>query len=223
MIRETMELANKKIAFLGDSITEGTGASSVEYVYWKVIARLTGAQCYGYGIGGTRITPQQTPSPNPRWDHYFASRIEEIIPDADIIVIFGGTNDFGHGDAPFGKLDDTTDDTFCGAFHNLCKQIIFRYPKTQLVVMTPLHRCSEDEVVNNELGIRRAAPLVDYVDAIREIAGFYAIPVLDLFRVSGIQPRVEMLKELYMPDGLHPNDAGNERIAQKVIGFFKML
>ena len=65
--------------------------------------------------------------------------------------------------------------------------------------------------------------LADYVEAIRQVAEYYAIPVLDLWRVSGIQPKVDILKEKYMPDGLHPNDAGHELIANKLIGFLNTL
>lgn len=217
-----MELKGKKIVFLGDSITEGCGTSSMEHVYWNVLARRTGAQCYGYGIGGTRIAPQRYLNEG-EVDRYYATRVDSMVPDADIVVVFGGTNDFGHGDAPFGKIDDTDERTFCGAYHALCRKLIARYPKAQLVILTPTHRDSEDDGPYNELGVRLGTNLTGYVDAIREIAGYYSIPVLDLFRVSGIQPRVPELKALYMPDGLHPNDAGNERIAEKLIGFLNTL
>lgn len=217
-----MELKGKKIAFLGDSITEGCGTSSLEHVYWKVLEQRTGAQCYGYGIGGTRIAPQKCLEEG-EVDRYYASRVDSMISDADIVVVFGGTNDFGHGDAPFGKPDDDDERTFCGAFHALCRKLIRRYPGAQLVVLTPTHRDSEDDGPYNEKGLRLSTNLAGYVDAIREIAGFYSIPVLDLFRVSGIQPRVPELKARYMPDGLHPNDAGNERIAEKLIGFLNTL
>ena len=40
-----MELKGKKIAFLGDSITEGAGVNDQEQLFWKVIGRETGAQC----------------------------------------------------------------------------------------------------------------------------------------------------------------------------------
>ena len=73
------------------------------------------------------------------------------------------------------------------------------------------------------MGLRLATNLEGYVDAIIKIAAFYAIPVLDLFRVSGIQSRVPVLKERYIPDGLHPNDAGHVRMADKLIGFLNML
>ena len=67
------------------------------------------------------------------------------------------------------------------------------------------------------------ADLETYVDAIIEIAAYYAVPVLDLYRVSGLQPIVPVLQERYMPDGLHPNDAGQRKIAEKLYGFLMSL
>lgn len=218
-----MNLNNKKIAFLGDSITEGVGVTDPANLYWNRIADAAGAKCYGYGIGGTRIAPQRIPSSVERWDKYFASRISDMIPDADVVVVFGGTNDFGHGDASFGDLQGKQENSFCHAFHKLLRDLIIRYPETQLVVMTPLHRLGEDTLGMNELGVRRDHRLEDYVNAIISISGYYGIPVLDLYRTSGMQPAVPVLQERYMPDGLHPNDAGHALIAGKLIGFLEAL
>ena len=88
--------------------------------------------------------------------------------------------------------------------------------------MTPLHRLSEDGEVN-EIGIRNEAPLSGYVDVIKEVAGFYGLPVLDLFNMSGIQPKVDVIRERYMPDGLHPSDAGAKKIAERLCAFLKAL
>ena len=217
-----MDLAGKKIAFLGDSITEGCGTSSLEHTFWNVLGQKTGAQVFGYGIGGTRIAPQRVPS-DPRADQDFISRVDGMIPDADVVVVFGGTNDFGHGDAPFGTRGDPTSETFCGALHVLFTKLYERYPAAQLVVMTPTHRLSETDSVMNEFGVRRSGNLRAYVQAIRDAAEDFAVPVLDLFRVSGIQPSVPALREAYMPDGLHPNDAGHAKIADKLIGFLQTL
>ena len=217
-----MDLAGKNIAFLGDSITEGCGTSSLEHTFWNVLGQKTGAQVFGYGIGGTRIAPQRVPS-DPRADQDFISRVDGMIPDADVVVVFGGTNDFGHGDAPFGTRGDQTSETFCGALHVLFTKLYERYPAAQLVVMTPTHRLSETDSVMNEFGVRRSGNLRAYVQAIRDAAEDFAVPVLDLFRVSGIQPSVPALREAYMPDGLHPNDAGHAKIADKLIGFLQTL
>lgn len=218
-----MELKNKKIAFLGDSITQGCNATAPENIYWNVVARETGAVSYGYGIGGTRIAPQRQPSADPTYDRFFLTRVDEMIPDADIVVVFGGTNDFGHGDVPLGRPDDRGEDTFCGAMHALLEKLIARYPHSQLVVMTPIHREDERRTEYGDCGAPRQAPLEDYVNAISVISGYYGVPVLDLFRTSGLQPGVPLLKQLYNPDGLHPNDEGHRRIAQRLIGFLNTL
>ena len=160
---------------------------------------------------------------DPRADQDFISRVDGMIPDADVVVVFGGTNDYGHGDAPFGTRGDQTSETFCGALHVLFTKLYERYPAAQLVVMTPTHRLSETDSVMNEFGVRRSGNLRAYVQAIRDAAEDFAVPVLDLFRVSGIQPSVPALREAYMPDGLHPNDAGHAKIADKLIGFLQTL
>lgn len=218
-----MELNSKVVAFLGDSITEGVGASCLDNAYWRVFERLTGSKCFGFGISGTRIAPNKIPSPIESFDRHFSSRVEELPQNADVIIVFGGTNDFGHGDAPFGQLCDTIETTFCGAYHGLMQKLINKFPDAQIVVMTPLHRSSENELGFNEWGVRRDHTLEDYVDAIISIAGFYGIPVLDLFRTSGIQPRIPVIQEKYMPDGLHPSDAGHAKIAKRLAGFLQAL
>ena len=218
-----MDLQGKRIAFLGDSITEGAGTSSIEHVYWKVVEKETGAQCFGYGIGGTRIAPQRTKSAEEVWDKYFGSRVDEMIPDADVVVVFGGTNDFGHGDAALGHMEDRTLDTFYGSMHALMVQLIEKYPAAQLVVMTPLHRLSEDEDDYHETGSPRQGKLIRYVDAVCEVAAYYGVPVVDLYRTCSIQPKVPVMMELYMPDGLHPNDAGNVLVAKRLLSVLKAL
>lgn len=215
-----MEVSSKKVAFLGDSITEGSGASKVENRYTDVFGRISGAKVYNYGISGTRIAPQHAKS-DDRFDLDFILRADEIEKDADIIVVFGGTNDFGHGDAPFGELSDTTDETFCGSLRVLYEKLINRCPAAQIVVLTPLHRLSENVTVN-ERGIP-CKPLKAYVDAIRTIAEYYSLPVLDLWSVSGFQPHVDVIREKYMPDGLHPSDLGHAILARKILNFIKTL
>ena len=212
-----MNLQGLKINFLGDSITEGHGCSSVEKQFTSLIAAQYGAVTRCYGIGGTRLAKQTKPSDNPRHDLDFPSRVAEMDPDADLIVVFGGTNDFGHGDAPFGEFSDRTADTFCGALHVLYTALLEKYPDKQIMVMTPLHRSSEN--ISNMHG----KVLAEYVDMIRKAAEYYSLPVLDLWAVSGIQPAVPVMKEKYMPDGLHPNDAGHVILTNKIAKFIENL
>lgn len=216
-----MELKGTKINFLGDSITEGAGTSSHDKMFTMLIEREYGAICQNYGIGGTRIARQKTPT-EEKWDRDFISRVPEMDADADIVVVFGGTNDFGHGDAPIGTMSDRTPYTFYGALHCLYTALIEKYPDVPIVVLTPLHRITEDIPT----GDNKPAPvgtLKEYVNIIREVAEYYSLPVLDLFKESGLQPKIPVIQQKYVPDGLHPNDAGSEILAHKIARFLEML
>ena len=92
--------------------------------------------------------------------------------------------------------------------------MIRRYPDAQIVIMTPMHRTSEDVMPLNERGVRCACNLRGYVEATRQVAEYYGIPVVDLFATCPIQPKVELQREKFMPDGLHPNEAGHLLIAR---------
>lgn len=212
-----MQLQGLKINFLGDSITEGHGTSCEAARFTDRISAQTGAVTRCYGIGGTRIAHQRTPSDNPRHDLDFNSRVGDMSPEADVIAVFGGTNDFGHGDAPFGSFSDRTADTFCGAVHALFTALLEKYPAATIIVLTPLHRLGED--VPN----RHGHVLRDYVEVIRRTAEYYSLPVLDLYAVSGIQPAVPVMQQTYMPDGLHPNDTGHVRLTSQIIRFIEAL
>ena len=136
----------------------------------------------------------------------------------DYIFIFGGTNDYGHGDAPFGSWGDRTNDTFIGACHYLFSEMVKKYPAARIVVLTPL-QTSYDQNPSANTG----KPLIDYVDAIIKVAAHYSLPVLDLYRTAGICPRIPEHIPLFMPDGLHPNDAGAARIAERLAAFLQSL
>ena len=209
-----MELKGKKINFLGDSITEGVGASEKAHCYVEQFAAATGAICRNYGISGTRIAKRRVPYEIPEFDRYYASRVPEMDPDADVIVVFGGTNHYGHGDAPLGEMSDRTVWTYYGALHVLFTALIEKYPTAQIVILTPLHR--EDEE-------KRTPILKPFVDATRQVAEYYSLPVLDLWANYGIQPRISIMKTMYVPDGLHPNDAGHAILANKLRSFLEQL
>ena len=214
-----MDIKKLKINFLGDSITEGSGASDPAAKGYVGVfeSRYAPAAVRNYGIGGTRIAPQRGKSENERFDRDFILRAKEMDKDADLVLVFGGTNDYGHGDAPFGSFGDETADTFCGSCDVLFRYLTENYAGKQLMVMTPLKREGE----NNPRFDGHV--LSDFVEIIKKTAAKYAIPVLDLYNESGICPDVEANKLTYTADGLHPNDFGHSYLADKVAGFIKSL
>lgn len=220
-----MELKGKKINFIGDSITEGARVENSENFYPNIIKRNAGlAEARNYGVGGSRIARIHKLEGNPS-DEDFNARAERMDPDFDVVVVFGGTNDFGHGNVPLGKMGDSDVYTFYGALKTLCLYLIKNYPEKTIVFMTPLHRLNEELDYNKRLeeGNPNARPLVDFVNAIREVCELFSIPVLDMFKESGMPARVWAWCENHMPDGLHPNDNGQKIIAHKLQKFLENL
>lgn len=219
-----MELKNKKINFLGDSITEGVGTSQKANIYLNILKEECAlAEARNYGKSGTRIARQIMMTDDP-FDQDFLMRAEKMNDDADIVVVFGGTNDFGHGEVALGTMDDRSVHTFYGAMHALCRLLIEKYTGKTIVFLTPLHRRCEGADANTSkyAGIA-AKPLPDYVKAIREVCEHYSLPVLDLYASSGISGNVPAYCEKFIPDGLHPNDAGHHIIAAKLKKFLENI
>ncbi len=212
-----MNLQGKIITVLGDSITQGVGTSAPEHIYQNVLGRMVGAaEVRNFGVSGTRFALQT--GPNDPYPDPFVHRYLRMPDDSDLVLVFGATNDYGHGNAPFGELTDRTADTFCGACHVLFSGLVAKYPKARIVIMTPLQRTCRDNPSANS-----GRPLIDYVDTIIAIAAEYSLPVLDLYRTAGICPDIPVHQQLYMPDGLHPNDAGAYRMAERIAGFLAAL
>ena len=211
-----MQLENMKINFLGDSITFGALASDPSKSYLGLLQeKYPNSVLRRYGIGGSSIANQKV------WEvPTLCKRAEEMDLDADAVVIFGGTNDFGTG-VPLGTPDDRTEDTFWGACFSLFQKVLLQYPGKPIIVVTPLHRTFEN--AEEYQGRKMAAPLEEYVRIIKETAKYFAFPVIDLYATSGLQPAFDMICEKFMPDGLHPNDAGHEILFKKLAAALRLL
>lgn len=208
-----MELKNKKVTFLGDSITEGVGVTNLENRYDIRLQNRFGFINRNKGLSGTRIAYQSIPSlDHPQFDLYFCGRAETVGDDNDLIVVFGGTNDFGHGRAPFGTLEDTAPVTYCGAVRFLIKMLKPRTKK--LVFMTP---CSRNDAKSHTAYLSPdKKTFAEYIDAMIKICNEECVDVFDLYR-AGPDATEPSVCVKYFPDGLHPNDDGHEIIA-KLLG-----
>lgn len=224
-----MILKDKTIDFLGDSITEGVGVDNrEENRYDNVMKRKCGLKAvHNYGIGGTRFAHQSVPSEKPRHDLCFCGRVYDLNPDADIIVVYGGINDYIHGDAPIGKPTDTTPATFYGAVEFLMHYLTKNHADKTIVFLTPAHSCYSDirEWNPSPRPIKRtdALPVKEYVNIIIEKGKEHHIPVLNLYDTLGIDPNREEDRIRYTADGLHFNDAGHAILAERLIHFLEEL
>ena len=205
-----------KINFLGDSITEGAMASCEDNTFVKQVGSILNCEVRNYGKGGTRIAKQRVPSSEPIYDKYFASRAVDMNPDADFVFVFGGTNDFGHGDAPMGKFGDKTPDTFYGAMEDLIDVLLKKYEKNRIFFILPLYRVDESNPYGDGQQTLIREPLSHYRNAMVKVLNNRGIGILDIKDEIG---KAENNPLIY--DGLHPNDEGHKKIAKLVVNFIK--
>ena len=197
--------SNKKINFLGDSITFGKlqdpDNGQMEYPYPTVVKQLLGAsEVRNYGISGSCLC-------SPKWKP-MSERFLEMDDNADVVVVFGGTNDFG-GNVPLGVITDKVNTTIYGALNIMCEGLIKKYPNAIITFVTPLKRTK----LTNTEGYK----LEDVANAIIEVCGNYSIPVLDLFRQGNFNPLITEFRNLYAMDGLHPTqDFVKKVLARKI-------
>lgn len=219
-----MKLEGKKIVCLGDSITAGAGASVYENCWVARLGVLSKADVKNYGVGGTRIARRQFPEVNNHiYDQDFCLRAPSMDKEADVVIVFGGTNDYGHGDAEMGTFADKTPDTFCGALYWLFTYLKENFKNAEILVLTPLHRRNENNLRGDGSKKKDFNVLSEYVENIRLAAKNYGLHLLDLYSEAGIDPAVGNDDATYFTDGLHPNDIGHEIIAQKVFEALKNI
>ena len=187
-----------KWATIGDSIT----ASSVSY--HKHIANQTGVIVTNYGISGSRIAKVSGAD-------CMTERIPSFDDDFDIITIKGGTNDWASR-VPLGTMEDRELNTFYGACHVAFSSLVEKYPGKRIGVMTPMQRagCSSTN-------------LYEYVEVVKEVAKFYSLPCLDLYSSGGIHVDTPIIRDTYIPGGLHPNAEGHKLLARRILNFIESL
>lgn len=204
-----------KILFLGDSITAGAGLDSQDKNYVTLVGMSFGATVVNYGVGGTRIARKKQPSADPAFDEDFLKRAEKMDKTADLVFVFGGTNDYGHGDAPIGNPDDETPYTFCGALNVLVKMLGKTYGSDKVCFILPIHRKDEDNPFGED-GQKtvKSGTLIDFVNAEKVVLERNKVKYLDL---NDVFPR-EKLGSLTI-DGIHPNQLGHALIADKLVAY----
>ena len=217
----------KKLVAIGDSITYGTGLLGTEIPWAKQVASMLNMTFVNYGIGGSEIALNKANSPyNP-----MCVRYAEMDDDADLIIVAGGTNDWGHitgnvsiaeNEYLMGKFGDTEITTFYGALDTMCRGLLTKYVGKTVFFMTPIKRYSASTYPYYTKN-KRGYTLEDYANAIKKVCGFYGIPVLDMFNGCSLNPIIEAIKTAYITDGTHPNFAGHRIMARQVAGYISSL
>ena len=207
--------ADKNAIFVGDSITAGTNCEGS--TYWELLGDIL-----ELGSANAMATPGSCISGTSDYGSEYDPLINrfEDIPEADLITIFMGTNDYGH-DTPLGSIDDEGDVSFYGALNTIIPALQAKYPNAKIVFITPLHRygfgtnsATGEEHTYDSVPNGAGHTLGDYVNAIKEVCEKYGVDVIDLYTDLDLDPSADETREYYMEDGLHPNSAGHRLIAE---------
>ena len=211
------------INVLGDSLTEGVGARTPDKAYPAVLAKLTGAKVNNYGVSGSRITDITVDYTNPG---SFVDRMYSMDKNADLVIVFGGTNDFWFGDCPIGKRTDTKPSTFYGALNTMIPYLKNAYA-ADIVFIVPYQQSKDADETHpykrSTHGNYGTGTLSQYRIAMLDRCQYYGIPVLDLFADFDLNTadNREALEKYgnFICDGCHLNDAGYNLLARKLYQF----
>lgn len=182
------------ISFVGDSITYPPS-------YASVIAELPQINVKNYGVGASQVGGMNGES--------FFGRTFGVNFGSDLIVIFGGTNDYlcWKESTPLGAYDSVDVKTFCGAYNIMISNMQQANPGTKIVLMTPIRR--SDEYVSNVYGLM----LSDYVNAVKLVAQHNKLQCIDLYS----NPTCNLVARGLLSDGVHPSIQGHQVLADEVL------
>ena len=230
----------KRIAYIGDSVTDPNQGGGQVTHYWQFLADWLHSTPLVYAVSGYE------------WSHAVGltdKLHQEVGEDVDAIIVFLGTNDY-NSDLPLGcwftekpeqvqrgkggkEFQDVRmhrslsmdPSTVRGRINVAMKHLKELYPTKQLILLTPLHRGyaffgngnrQPSEDYRNEQGLY----IDHYVEAIAEAAHVWAVPVIDIYSLSGLLPTMPSQRQYFCDeqnDQLHPNTQGHQRLAKTLL------
>ena len=207
----------KYIHFDGDSVTEGYHKDSQTefYNYPLIVHNNLGVNysCVGASARGYCVKDQRSTK---------FTLLESVqnysFPDSEnnIIYLACGVNDFQHN-ISLGDENGTDITTFYGAFNKCIEHLTSKYPKSLIVIATPIHFVKEN--IPNSVGLK----LVDYVNALTNRAKYYGLPICDMWNEFGYNPNFANVKSaMFDSIGLHPyTEIGTTLFGNRVTSILK--
>lgn len=204
-------LKGKIAAFTGDSLCAGAGYTGG---YAGIIGTDYDMTVQNIGTSEGTIV---------RYQSYFciSESISNLRSDADFVLLEGGGNDAWYGTQviPLGTLSsgysatlDTT--TFAGAFENMLKSAIARFPNAKIGYIFP-HKC----IANFD------SPSGAYRNMAISALEKWGIPYCDLNISVPPLGYIDSLKSTYTSgDGIHPNESGYRTFyVPKIVAFMQSM
>jgi lysophospholipase L1-like esterase len=206
-------LYGKKIIATGDSMVKGHTLSDSQTWLYKLATR-NNMQYVNYGINGCCLSYNSIGTGYDINDSV-VNRFDQMVNDADIIVVFVGTNDINTDSIELGTIDSTDKTTFMGALNILCDGLITKYPNKKICFITPYYRVTRDSVKSRS---------ISFSDAIETICNNYSIPVFNNVKNGGIcWSNIAQVNALTLGDTFHLNESGHQYASTKYEAFINTL
>ena len=209
------DFADKKITIVGDSITQGSGATSTDKRYASVLGSILGAEIENLGQSGTTMCTNTGRGSR-------LTTIQNYSGTTDYFIVALGTNDYDISktkEIKLGTLGSEDTDTIYGAINIYCKTLKEKFADTdtKIYFSTPIIYATTNggtfsSTLNNQWGYC----LRDVCNAMIETCAMWDIPVLDMNLASGITSENASTT---MKDHLHPTDLGHEYMANAMVNF----
>lgn len=187
---EVVDFSTMSYVAFGDSITHG---SVIKTPYPTLVSNALGVASYANKACGAATFCSNTTGRVCMTD-----RILAHTEQADIISLMLGVNDY-LANFPLGTFGDTTHDTIYGSLYLIAEHLTSTQNDAFIFFMTP-YKCKFGTMIykdDNNVGYN----LEDVANAVKEVAAFYDIPVLDMFN----EGKFELEMYNYGSDGLHPS------------------
>jgi len=220
-VGDPMNIYSLKIGLLGDSIAANGG-------FFNQINSVLGTTGKNVSIGGWFYSEDAGVDNEYPGDisKGIYRQVANLNGDENLIIIWAGTNDFGHSHR-IGDINDRNPDTLYGGMHMVINALYDKLGEDITIILcTPLHRNMKDGGTpgypyssdqTNKLGNSLQA----YWNAINDIAAYYDLLLFDAHAETGLDPRNEEINTKYFDDGLHPNAAGQTIIGNQLAKFIK--
>ena len=148
----------------------------------------------------------------------------------DFITLAWGTNDWQprSTSVPLGVFLSTDTTTVSGCIKYVMDDLLLKFPLTKLAIISPIPRLNNYglNASNNSAGFT----LKQLSDLLKQYAQHYSVPFLNLYEQSNLPVWIPAANQHYFtaptlttPDGLHPNDAGQRVMADKIKAFLESI
>lgn len=229
-------LKDKKWLFMGDSVTEGYGASDDAHKYVNKCIEYSGAIGTNRGVGGSTISWRGTNIEASNKGIYTLST-EIDFSQYDLVTIFSGTNDWGYpqkiDDLNAAYIDTTPERCVEKALEKSILNILASNPSIKIAVFTPMFRnrkaTASDGINSDDYGVAPQAAydssgadsgklyyLYTMADMIEEICKKYHIPCKNMYRTFQCS---KQNASVMLNDGVHPTNIGHDMIANVICSF----